>query len=132
MSRIEERDAYWTTKERALEQHVLGDEPAYHDIELPRNSATGFVCAFLATFLGFAMIWHIWWLAILSFAGAFVTFVVFAWRDRAEYFIPAAEVARIAHETGALCVASFDHWGLPAAFITPEGVTLNGCASTVS
>jgi cytochrome o ubiquinol oxidase subunit I len=98
LPRIEERDAYWTTKERALEQHVLGDEPAYHDIELPRNSATGFVCAFFATFLGFAMIWHIWWLAILSFAGAFVTFVVFAWRDRAEYLIPAAEVARIDRE----------------------------------
>jgi cytochrome o ubiquinol oxidase subunit 1 len=27
--------------------------------------------------------------------GAFATFVVFAWRDRDEYVIPAAEVARI-------------------------------------
>jgi cytochrome o ubiquinol oxidase subunit 1 len=91
-------DAYWTTKERALKQHVLGDEPVYGDIELPRNSATGFVCAFFATFLGFAMIWHIWWLAALSFIGAFATFVAFAWRDRTEYRIPADEVARIDRE----------------------------------
>ncbi|MGC1873762.1 MAG: cytochrome o ubiquinol oxidase subunit I, partial [Pseudolabrys sp.] len=85
LPRIEEGDAYWETKQRALRQHVLADEPAYTDIELPRNSATGFVCAFFATFLGFALIWHIWWLAAVSFLGAFVTFVAFAWRDRTEY-----------------------------------------------
>jgi len=88
---VEGRDAYW----RARQQGVPTDEPAYADIELPRNSATGFVCAFFATFMGFALIWHIWWLVAVSFAGAFATFVVFAWRDRAEERIPAAEVARI-------------------------------------
>ena len=88
---VEGRDAYW----RARQQGVPGDEPAYADIELPRNSATGFVCAFFATFMGFALIWHIWWLVAVSFTGAFATFVVFAWRDRAEERIPAAEVARI-------------------------------------
>jgi cytochrome o ubiquinol oxidase subunit I len=31
----------------------------------------------------------------LSLVGAFATFVVFAWRDRTEYEIPAEEVARI-------------------------------------
>src|ERR1700760_3577021 len=62
---------------------------------LARNSATGFVCAFFATFMGFALIWHIWWLVAVSFVGAFATFVVFAWRDRTEELIPAAEVARI-------------------------------------
>ena len=62
---------------------------------MARNSPTGFVCAFFGTFLGFAMIWHIWWLAILSFIGAFATFVVFAWRDRDEDRIAATEVARV-------------------------------------
>jgi cytochrome o ubiquinol oxidase subunit 1 len=62
---------------------------------MPRNSATGFVCAFFATFFGFAMIWHIWWLAVVALLGAFATFVVFAWRDRTEYEIPAEDVARI-------------------------------------
>ena len=98
LPRIEESDAYWETKQRALKQHVLEDEPAYADIELPRNSPTGFVCAFFATFLGFALIWHIWWLAAASFLGAFATFVVFAWRDRTEYRVSADEVARIDRE----------------------------------
>jgi cytochrome o ubiquinol oxidase subunit 1 len=98
LPQIEESDAYWQTKQRALRQHVLADEPAYVDIELPRNSATGVVCAFFATFLGFALIWHIWWLAAVSFLGAFATFVAFAWRDRTEYRVSADEVARIDRE----------------------------------
>ena len=70
-------------------------EPDYQPIEMPRNSPTGFVCAFFATVMGFALIWHIWWLVILGLVGAFATFVVFAWRDQHEYEIPADEVARI-------------------------------------
>ena len=62
---------------------------------MPRNSPTGFICAFFATFMGFALIWHIWWLVVVAFVGAFATFVVFAWRDRTEDVIPADEVARI-------------------------------------
>jgi hypothetical protein len=45
--------------------------------------------------LGFALIWHIWWLVAVSALGAYATFVVFAWRDRVEYIIPADVVARI-------------------------------------
>ena len=45
--------------------------------------------------MGFALIWHIWWLVAVAFLGAFATFVVFAWRDRTEDRIPADEVARI-------------------------------------
>ncbi len=62
---------------------------------MPRNSATGFICAFFATFMGFALIWHIWWMVFLAGLGAYATFVVFAWRDRVEDIIPAELVARI-------------------------------------
>jgi cytochrome o ubiquinol oxidase subunit 1 len=98
---IEGEEPYWNIKERARAKLALRAEPEYHDIEMPRNSPTGFICAFFATTLGFALIWHIWWMAGLSFLGAFVTFVVFAWRDRVEYVIPAAEVARIDRENRA-------------------------------
>ena len=67
----------------------------YAAIEMPRNSPTGFICAFFATFMGFALIWHIWWMVAWPLLGAFATFVVFAWRDRTEYMIPAETVARI-------------------------------------
>jgi cytochrome o ubiquinol oxidase subunit 1 len=87
-------DDYWGRKAQAHKQQF--EQPRdYHDIEMPRNSPTGFVCAFFATVMGFALIWHIWWMVILGGVGAFATFVVFAWRDTDEYVIPAAEVARI-------------------------------------
>jgi len=84
-------DAYWALKKRAAEPA----EPQYRAIEIPRNSPTGFVCAFFATVMGFALIWHIWWMVVLGAIGAFATFVVFAWRDHDEDTIPADEVARI-------------------------------------
>ena len=64
-------------------------------LEVPRNSAVGFVTAFFAVITGFSAIWHIWWLAILGLVCAYAGFVAFAWRDRTEIEIPAAEVARI-------------------------------------
>jgi cytochrome o ubiquinol oxidase subunit 1 len=95
---VEGEEAYWGVKQKALEQARLPDEPDYQAIEMPRNSATGVVTAFFATLIGFALIWYIWWLAIIGFVGAFATFVVFAWRDHAEEEIPAEEVARIDRE----------------------------------
>ena len=92
---VEGEEPYWGIKQRAIEHARLSDEPDYTDIEMPRNSPTGFICAFFATIMGFSLIWHIWWLVALAFCGAFVTFVVFAWRDQDEYVIPAGEVARI-------------------------------------
>jgi cytochrome o ubiquinol oxidase subunit I len=68
---------------------------AYADIEMPRNSPTGFICAFFATVMGIALIWHIWWMVGVAALGAYATFVVFAWRDVDEYIIPAETVARV-------------------------------------
>jgi cytochrome o ubiquinol oxidase subunit I len=92
---VEGRDDYWRTEHTAGRPVEPATEPQYAPIHMPRNSATGFVCAFFATFGGFGMIWQIWWLVIVAMIGAFATFVVFAWRDRTEYEIPAEEVARI-------------------------------------
>jgi len=95
LPQVEGEEPYWGIKQRAREQLQLSEEPEYEAIEMPRNSPTGFVCAFFATFMGFALIWHIWWLVILAAIGAFATFVVFAWRDEVEYMIPVEDVARI-------------------------------------
>jgi cytochrome o ubiquinol oxidase subunit I len=97
-------DAFWSMKMAARDHQAPAEEPHYEAIEVPRNSPTGFVCAFFATMVGFALIWHIWWMAGLGLVGAYFTFVVFAWRDVSEEEIPAAEVARIAR-AGALQTA---------------------------
>jgi cytochrome o ubiquinol oxidase subunit 1 len=95
LPRIEGDEAYWRIKQRARQQAELREEPRYSEIEMPRNSPTGFVCAFFATVMGFALIWHIWWMVALAALGAYATFVAFAWRDRYEDIIPAEAVARV-------------------------------------
>ena len=95
LPRIEGDEAYWRIKQRARQQATLREEPRYSEIEMPRNSPTGFVCAFFATVMGFALIWHIWWMVALAALGAYATFVLFAWRDRYEDIIPAEAVARV-------------------------------------
>ena len=102
-------DVYWGMKQRARAQGRLGEEPAYEDIEMPLNSPTGFICAFFSTIIGFAMIWHIWWMAGFGLLGAFVTFVVFAWRDHVEYEIPAAAVAVLDRAARATRFEAMDH-----------------------
>jgi cytochrome o ubiquinol oxidase subunit 1 len=96
------QEPYWGLKQAAREhQRVMRPVPEYEDLEMPKNSPTGFVCAFFAVVMGFALIWHIWWMLILGFLGAYATVVVFAWRDVHERVIPAAEVARLDQENRA-------------------------------
>ncbi len=106
LPQVTHNDPYWAIKQRA---RAIGPpvnaEPEYSAIEMPRNSATGFVTAFFAVVTGFSLIWQIWWLVILGLIGAYVTFVVFAWRDIAETEIPAEEVARIDRANRAVRVA---------------------------
>jgi cytochrome o ubiquinol oxidase subunit 1 len=95
-------EPYWGLKQAAREQQrVVRPVPRYEDLHMPRNSPTGFVCAFFAVAMGFSLIWHIWWLFALGFVGAYATLVVFAWRDVHERVIPAAEVARLDGENRA-------------------------------
>jgi cytochrome o ubiquinol oxidase subunit I len=61
---------------------------------VPKNTATGFVTAFFAVVTGFALIWHIWWMAGLGAIGAFVTLLAFAFREQEEVEIPAERIAQ--------------------------------------
>ncbi len=91
---VTDRDAFWSAKQRA---HAAQDQPApwrkYKPVEMPENSATGFVGAFFAVVTGFALIWHIWWLAGLGMLGASVTILAFAFRETEEVEIPAEQLA---------------------------------------
>ena len=91
LPKVETIDAFWRMKrtERALVK------PAYEAIEMPRNSPAGFVTAFFATVLGFSLIWHIWWLAILNFLAAVIVVLIAGWSIEREDEISAAEVAQM-------------------------------------
>ena len=89
------RDAFWARKKLAPATQTQPAQPrTYEPIEMPKNSPTGFVTAFFAVVTGFALIWHIWWMAALGGFGAFVTLLVFAFRDKEEIAIPAEQVTQ--------------------------------------
>src|SRR3546814_15626933 len=77
-------------KERGSERPTEG----FRAIHMPSNTGTGFILAGIALVLGFAMVWHIWWLAALSFAGLIVTAIAHTFNYRRDHHIPVDEVVR--------------------------------------
>jgi cytochrome o ubiquinol oxidase subunit I len=89
LPQVESLDAFW-----AMKQH--GPLPAaehYDSIEVPRNSPNGFVTAFFAVVTGFAMIWHIWWLALLGTESAVLTLLAFGWMERVAVEVSGEQLA---------------------------------------
>jgi cytochrome o ubiquinol oxidase subunit 1 len=91
---VGEKDAFWYSKQRAPAGQIeLAPPRHYASIEMPKRSAIGFFMAFFAVVTGFAMIWHIWWMAVLGLVGALLTVLAFAFRHQDEIEIPADELA---------------------------------------
>ena len=90
MPQVDSRDAFWRAKQGAAA--VLPAPGSYRAIEVPRNSATGFLTAFFAVIAGFALIWHIWWFAILGLVGAAIILVAFGWREPISVEVPAEQL----------------------------------------
>ncbi|MEO6676044.1 MAG: cbb3-type cytochrome c oxidase subunit I, partial [Pseudomonas sp.] len=86
----------------------------YEPIHMPNNTATGLVMGALLTVFGFAMIWHIWWMAIFGLAGTVIYFVIHAARDDQGYMVPVDVIERIEAE---------QHKRLVAAGKVPAGAT---------
>lgn len=59
---VMDEDAYWDMKRRG----VLRPTSGFSDIHMPANSSAGFVAGMILLVIGFALVWHIWWLAIVS------------------------------------------------------------------
>ncbi|MRG54604.1 cytochrome o ubiquinol oxidase subunit I [Phyllobacterium sp. SYP-B3895] len=95
LPQVAERDTFWVRKQRASEQPAQAQQtPEYEPIEMPRNSPVGFVNAFFAVVAGFALVWHIWWLAILGLLGTFMAVLIFAFRDEDEDEVPPVQLAQ--------------------------------------
>lgn len=92
-------DRFWTDKENGV---AYARNTKYEDIHMPTDRAAGFVIAMFITVLGFALIWHVWWLVVVSFVSAVVSLIVSSFTKNVDYYVPAAEVERIENERYAL------------------------------
>lgn len=99
---VSTRDAFWEMKQGGL------PEPAYEDIHIPKNTATGIYISIFAFLVGFAAVWHMWWLAVVSIIGILIVFIVRTFNDDSEYTITAAEV-RVLEEARIKKAKAHDH-----------------------
>ncbi|HKJ73821.1 MAG TPA: hypothetical protein VKA19_06865, partial [Alphaproteobacteria bacterium] len=75
---------------------ALGHRPEqFHDIFLPKNTGAGVVLGAASFVFGFAMVWHIWWLAILGLLGIVGSILARTFGDDSEHRVPAQEIERI-------------------------------------
>ncbi|KVR69895.1 cytochrome o ubiquinol oxidase subunit I [Burkholderia ubonensis] len=85
-------DAFADMKARGEGQ---GKRAAYRDIHMPSNTSAGLFVGVFSLALGFALVWHIWWLAIAGLVGIVATLVIYSSRNNDGYYIPASTVRRI-------------------------------------
>ncbi len=62
---------------------------------MPKNTGAGVIIAAFSLIFGFAMIWHIWWLAIIGFGGMIVTWIAKSFDEDVDYYVPVAEIEKI-------------------------------------
>ncbi len=88
---VKGRDAFTMAKEEGT---AFKPPAAYTDIELPKNCAMGPAVAAIGFFLAFGLVWHIWWLVILSFAAAVASMVIRGFARDTTRIISADEVRK--------------------------------------
>ena len=65
---------------------------------MPRNTGAGVVLAGLSMVMAFALIWHIWWLAGISFVALLGYAIYHTFNYDREFRIPAEQVLRTENE----------------------------------
>ena len=90
LPQVDGADAYWGMKQKGL----AARDAAYKPVEVPQGTGVGFVLSFFAVVTGFALIWYIWWLAILGLIGAASTTILFGWYERQEIEIEVEQLER--------------------------------------
>ncbi|WGL94591.1 cytochrome o ubiquinol oxidase subunit I [Arsenophonus nasoniae] len=92
---IDTRDAWWDMKEKGI---AYKQPTKYEPIHMPKNTAAGVIISAFCLIFGFAMVWHIWWLAIIGFAGIIATWIGKSFDDNVDYYVPVEEIKRIENQ----------------------------------
>jgi cytochrome o ubiquinol oxidase subunit 1 len=85
---VHDIDAWWDMKRHGYQRPLGG----FQSIHMPSNTAAGVVISVLSLVWGFALIWHMWPLAIGSFAAIVLASIVHTFNYKRDFHIPADEV----------------------------------------
>ncbi|MCC2603323.1 cytochrome o ubiquinol oxidase subunit I [Sphingopyxis yananensis] len=85
---IRDLDAWHDMKQSGAQRHTSG----FKDIHMPSNTGTGIILSGLCLVMGFALIWHIWWLAAGSFAAVIAGAIYHTFNYKRDFYISATTV----------------------------------------
>ncbi len=88
---VRDHDAWWDMKQSGYVRRT----EKFARIHMPHNTATGFLIGMVSIPFGFAMIWHIWWLAIAAAVAMLAVAVGHSFNNDRDYYVPADEVQRV-------------------------------------
>ncbi|CUX27848.1 MULTISPECIES: cytochrome o ubiquinol oxidase subunit I [Agrobacterium] len=91
---IHDVDAWHDMKKRGYSRPLEGFIP----IHMPKNTGAGVIISAISVVLGFALVWHIWWLAALSFIGVIAVSIAHTFNYNRDYYIPASDVSTVEAE----------------------------------
>jgi cytochrome o ubiquinol oxidase subunit 1 len=86
---VHTRDAFWEVK-----KHPELSEGPIEKIHMPRNTGIGVYLGLLSFIFGFAMVWYMFWLAILSGMGIIACLIARLYNKDTEYYVTVEEIKR--------------------------------------
>jgi cytochrome o ubiquinol oxidase subunit 1 len=89
---VRDRDHFYDLKKFGL-AHKRPEK--YTPIHMPKNTWAGIVISGFSLVMGFAMVWHIWWMAIMGTLGMIVCWVAYAFDKNKDYYVQVNEVETI-------------------------------------
>ena len=92
MPKIHDRDEHYYKKEH----EIAYEKPEkYAPIHMPKNTWAGIVISGFSLVMGFAFIWHIWWMAIFGFVGAIASWIIYSFERSKDYYVQVPEIKQI-------------------------------------
>jgi cytochrome o ubiquinol oxidase subunit 1 len=86
---VHDHDSWYDMKNRGYERPITG----FKRIHMPKNTGTGLILSVISIAFAFAMIWYIWWLAIVSFIGLITVAIGHTFNYNRDFYIPAETVS---------------------------------------
>lgn len=85
---VHDQDAWWDMKSKGYVRPLEG----YREIHMPANTGTGVILAGLSVVCAFALIWYIWWLALVAFVSIIGVAIAHTFNYKRDFHIPVEEV----------------------------------------
>ena len=88
---IHDLDAWYEMKSRNAQRPVSD----FRDIHMPSNTGAGIILSGISLVIGFALVWHIWWMAAAGFVALVAGAIYHTFNYKRDFHIPAATVTGV-------------------------------------